>query len=146
MRRLGLFAVSRCPIAAGLAGALISGHINGGHVNNGHPAVATTTSTHTDATTTTTVPHSGDIVEVANGTIQPGAAAYFTQILQSKGWATATPMNATSPVTATGVYYAPGKEPGRRYRPPPSSGSPRPPSRPSTPTSRWAPPSVSTWW
>ena len=112
MRRLGLFAVSLAAlIAAGLAGALISGHINRGHVDTGHAAVATTTTARPDSTTTTTVPHSGDIVEVANGTIQPGAAAYFTQILQSKGWATATPLNATSPVTASSVYYAPGKEP-----------------------------------
>jgi|SRR5271166_3678834 len=105
MRRLGLFVVSVAAlIAAGFAGALINQHLN-----DRHQTVATST-TQPRSTTTTTVPHSGVTVLVANGTLQPGAAAHFTQILQAQGWATSTPTNTTSQVSASNVYYVPGKE------------------------------------
>jgi hypothetical protein len=107
MRRLGLFAVSLAAlIAAGLAGALISGHLS-----TSRPTPSTTSTTGHRSTTTTTVPHAGVTVLVANGTLENGAAAHFTQLLQSQGWGTATPTNTTSQVAVSNVYYVPGKLP-----------------------------------
>jgi len=108
MRRLGIFAVSLAAlIAAGLAGALISGHLS----SNRPTPTTTTSTTGPRPTTTTTVPHAGVTVLVANGTLENGAAAHYAQLLQAKGWATATPINTTSQVSASNVYYVPGKLP-----------------------------------
>ncbi len=107
MRRLGVFAVSLAAlIAAGLAGALISGHLS-----TTRPTPTTTTTTGPRPTTTTTVPHAGVTVLVANGTLENGAAAHYAQVLQAQGWTTATPINTTSQVSASNVYYVPGKLP-----------------------------------
>jgi len=107
MRRLGIFAVSVAAlIAAGLAGALISGHLS-----SKSPTPTTTTTTGPRPTTTTTVPHAGVNVLVANGTLENGAAAHYARLLQAQGWATATPINTTSQVAVSNVYYVPGKLP-----------------------------------
>lgn len=106
MRRTGLFAVWLASLlVAGIAGAFIGRHVNGQPV-----ATTTTTTASSRSTTSTTVSHAGVTVQVANGTLTPGAAAHFTQLLQSQGWATSTPANATSQVSASNVYYAPGKQ------------------------------------
>ena len=108
MRRLGLFVVFLVAlVAAGFAGALLSGHLN---QNNGTQTVVTTRSTAL-STTTTTLPHASTKVLVANGTQTNGAAAHVTQVLQAQGWSMSTPTNSTSQASATTVYYAPTKQP-----------------------------------
>jgi hypothetical protein len=47
---------------------------------------------------------------VANGTSVSGAAAHYSQLLQAQGWTTQTPTNTTTPVSASGVYYASGDQ------------------------------------
>ena len=106
MRRLGLVLVCLgALVAAGFAGAVISGHTGG-------TATPTTTVTLVPpSTTATTVPHASVKVLVANGTTQSGAAAHVTQALQAQGWATAPPTNTTSPAPSTGIYFGPGQQP-----------------------------------
>ncbi len=62
------------------------------------------------ATTTTTVPRSSVKVLVANGTSVAGAAGRYTQLLSGQGWATQAPVNASSTVSASSVYYASGQQ------------------------------------
>jgi hypothetical protein len=108
MRRLGLFVVFLVAlVAAGFAGALLSGHLN---QNNGTQTAVTTRSTAL-STTTTTLPHASIKVLVANGTQTNGAAAHVTQVLQAQGWSMSTPTNSTSQASATTVYYAPTRQP-----------------------------------
>ena len=92
-------------VLAGFAGAVI-----GKHFDQATPPRTTTTSTTARTTTTSTVPRSSVKVLVANGTSENNAAAHFTQQLQSQGWSTVTPTNATSSASATGVYYMPGQQ------------------------------------
>jgi hypothetical protein len=108
MRRLGLFAVFLVSlVAAGFAGALFSGHLN----QNSDTHTVVTTRSPSLSTTTTTLPHASVKVLVANGTQQNGAAAHLTQVLQAQGWSMSTPINTTSQVSATTVYFAPTKHP-----------------------------------
>lgn len=73
-------------------------------------ASATTTTTTAPATTTTAIPRSSVHVLVANGTTVPNAATNFTTQLQAQGWQTLPPVDATSSVSSSGVYYAAGKQ------------------------------------
>ncbi|HEX4220653.1 MAG TPA: LytR C-terminal domain-containing protein [Acidimicrobiales bacterium] len=86
---------------------------------NRHPAasVATTATTATTAphtsttvpsgTTTTTVPKTQVPVLVANGSGAVNAATNFSNELQSAGWTTLPPVNATvSGLATSSVYYA----------------------------------------
>jgi LytR cell envelope-related transcriptional attenuator len=106
MRRFGFVLLFLAAlVAAGFAGAVISGHLR------------TTTSTPTTTVvrqaqpaTTTTVAHSSVKVVVANGTQESNVAAHFTQQLQQQGWNVATPTNTTSPATTTTIYWAPGQQ------------------------------------
>jgi hypothetical protein len=87
-------------------------------------SAATTTTTATNSTTTTvaghhhntttttltTLPPSTVTVQVANGTTTPNGAAYYTNVLQRSGWKTQAPLDTTSPVAASTVYYAAGQK------------------------------------
>jgi hypothetical protein len=74
----------------------------------------TTTTAHAGSTTTssgshttaTTIPRSQVKVQVANGSTTAGVATRITQQLQTLGWNTLPPVNASSQVTASVVYYA----------------------------------------
>ncbi len=59
-------------------------------------------------TTTTTVPRSAVHVLVANGVGSGEFATDFSDELQTQGWSVLPPEDATSTVTASAVYYAPG--------------------------------------
>jgi hypothetical protein len=75
------------------------------------PSASTTTvPAHQATTTTTTVAKSSVKVLVANGTSLSGVAEFFTQKLQTQGWQTLTPVDTTSHVTASNVYYAAGQQ------------------------------------
>jgi hypothetical protein len=85
-------------------------------------AAATTTTTsssgstttagghHSTTTTLTTSPPSSVTVQVANGTHAPNGAGYYTSVLQRQGWKTQAPLDTTSPVAASTVYYAAGQK------------------------------------
>ncbi len=82
-------------------------------------APATTTTTHhssghagghATSTTTSTVPHSSVAVLVANGTTVNNAAANYSQALSAQGWNTLPPVDTTSTVAASAVYYAQGQQ------------------------------------
>jgi LytR cell envelope-related transcriptional attenuator len=68
--------------------------------------LSTTTTTHHG---TTTHPAKARVrVQVANGTSTPNLAHNFTQQLQTLGWDTLPPLNASHHVAATIVYFNPG--------------------------------------
>lgn len=74
----------------------------------------TTTTAHSGAhhgtvVTTTTIPHSSVHVLVANGTTTPNQASDFSSALSGQGWNTLPPVDTTSPVAASAVYYASGQ-------------------------------------
>ncbi len=71
----------------------------------------TSTTTPKTSTTTTTVPPSKVAVLSANGSTVTGAATTLADQLHAIGWVTLPPVNATTNVTASTVYYAPGFEP-----------------------------------
>jgi hypothetical protein len=56
--------------------------------------------------TTTTIPKSQVKVQVANGTATAGVATQLTNTLQTAGWNTLPPVNATSSASTSVVYYA----------------------------------------
>jgi hypothetical protein len=60
--------------------------------------------------TTTTAPRSSVSVLTANGTSVSGAASTFSQAISSQGWNSLTPVDTTSPVSSSTVYYAAGQE------------------------------------
>ena len=75
----------------------------------------TTTTAHsghhaTTSTTATTVPHSSVAVLVANGTSTANQASEFSSALSGQGWNTLPPVDTTSPVAASAVYYASGQK------------------------------------
>ena len=79
-----------------------------------NPASSPGTTTTLSTTTTT---HSGTVthpaksrvrVQVANGTNTANLAHNYTQQLQTLGWDTLPPLNATHHVAATIVYFNPG--------------------------------------
>jgi hypothetical protein len=86
-----------------------------------HPSTAassTTTTAHAASTTTggshpttTTIPRSQVKVQVANGSTTAGVATRITQQLQALGWDTLPPVNASSQVSASVVYYAANRKP-----------------------------------
>jgi len=85
-----------------------------GNYGRRHRAAATTTTsvpTGTSSTTTTTVPRSSVKVQVANGSTTAGVATTITQQLQTLGWDTLPPVNASSTVPASVVYYAANRKP-----------------------------------
>ena len=67
-----------------------------------------TTTTTPSSSTTTTLPRNQIKVQVANGSGLSGIAAQVTNQLQTQGWNTLPPENASNGVTipATTVYYA----------------------------------------
>ena len=79
---------------------------------NAIAAVTTTTVVGHGAstTTTTTVPHSSVSVLVANGTGQGALAAHYTTQLAAQGWAMKSPVDTTTTVPASAVYYAAGQQ------------------------------------
>jgi hypothetical protein len=80
-------------------------------------STTTTQATHhhaagsTSSTTTSTVAHGSVSVVVANGTSTNGLAAHFTQVLRGAGWQMQTPIDASTPVATSTVYYAAGQQP-----------------------------------
>jgi hypothetical protein len=83
----------------------------GGHGKK-HAAASTTTSVPASASTTTTsIPRSSIKVQVANGSSTAGVATSVTQTLQTLGWDTLPPVNASSSVPASVVYYAANRKP-----------------------------------
>ncbi len=110
VRRSGLFAAAFVVVVViilSLTGALI-----GGHLHRGATAMSTTpppTTPNTGVSSSVATNRANVTVIVSNGTTTNGAAAHFTQILQADGWSTSTPVNATSPASATAVYYAPNQ-------------------------------------
>jgi hypothetical protein len=78
-------------------------------------APRTTTTAHsgshhgTTSTTATTVPHASVAVLVANGTTTANQASDFSSALSGQGWNTLPPVDTTSPVAASAVYYASGQ-------------------------------------
>ena len=75
-------------------------------------AASTTTSAPTVRTTVppTTVARANVKVQVANATSTPGVATRVTQTLQTQGWNTLPPVNSTTQVASSMVYYASGKK------------------------------------
>ena len=77
-------------------------------------STSTTQATHSTATprpkkptsTTSTIPKSQVKVQVANGTSTAGVATTLTNTLQTAGWSTLPPVNATSSASSSVVYYA----------------------------------------
>ncbi len=61
-------------------------------------------------TTTTTVPHSAVSVVVANATQTNGLAEHYSVILGAQGWAMKTPLDASTTVATSSVYYAAGEQ------------------------------------
>ena len=79
---------------------------------SGSSSVSTTTTTHAGGTTTTTtIPRSKVTVQVANGSSAAGVATRVTQQLQTQGWNTLPPVNASAQVPASVVYYAVNRKP-----------------------------------
>lgn len=107
VRRSGLFApilVVGVVALLSLIGALIGRQ---GHYNAA--ATSATSSPTTQRAGSVATNRANVTVIVSNGTTIDGAAAHFTQVLQSDGWSTSTPVNATSLAPATAVYYAPNQ-------------------------------------
>jgi len=74
-------------------------------------AGATTTTKKKSGATTTTVPRSNIKVQVANGSGTAGVATRVTQTLQTQGWNTLPPVNASSQVATSSIYYAANRKP-----------------------------------
>ena len=85
----------------------------GGNGRRHRAAEATTTTTvHAGtSTTTTSIARSSVKVQVANGSTTAGVATTVTQQLQTLGWDTLPPVNASSTVPASVVYYAANRKP-----------------------------------
>ena len=84
---------------------------------SGTPTTSATTTTtvpgHTTTTlraTTTTLPRSSTSVQVANGSQGTDLAAHYSAILSAQGWATKPPLDATTQVATSSVYYAAGQQ------------------------------------
>jgi hypothetical protein len=78
-------------------------------VKKGSPGAAPVTTTTHPVTTTlppTTIARAGIKVQVANASSAAGAATRITQTLQTQGWNTLPPVNATSQSPSSFVYYA----------------------------------------
>jgi LytR cell envelope-related transcriptional attenuator len=70
---------------------------------------STTTTTTKPHSPTTTVLKSQVKVQVANASSTAGAATKVTQQLQTLGWNTLPPVNASSQVPSTMIYFAQGR-------------------------------------
>ncbi|MGD0880860.1 MAG: LytR C-terminal domain-containing protein [Acidimicrobiales bacterium] len=99
-----------------LATVLLLGQI---HTSSSGPSTTTKTTTKpthvvTKPTTTTTTappkPPSNVPVVVANASGVTGAAAAFTSQLQGAGWDTQTPIDASTDVATSAVYYVAGEK------------------------------------
>ncbi len=82
---------------------------------SGEAATTSTTSTTVahkapPTTTTTTVPRSAVSVVVANATETNGLAEHYSVILGAQGWAMKTPVDASTTVATSAVYYAAGQQ------------------------------------
>jgi LytR cell envelope-related transcriptional attenuator len=73
------------------------------------PTASTSTTTTAPASTTTTVAPSTVSVLTANGTSQVGLATTYQTKLQPQGWNMLTPVDTTTPVATSNVYYAAGQ-------------------------------------
>jgi len=80
--------------------------------SGGTPATVTTTTT--AKAPTTTLPKAQTKVQVANASATPGAATKITQQLQTLGWNTLPPVNATAQVPSSKIYYAQGRKAAAR--------------------------------
>jgi hypothetical protein len=74
------------------------------------PVATTTTTPAHPTTTTTTVPPSHVPVLVANASGITGAATAVTAQLQTAGWDLLPPVNASTQVTKSNVYYVAGQQ------------------------------------
>jgi len=79
-------------------------------ISSGSSSVPVTTTTRAPVTTTT-IPRSQIKVQVANASSTSGAATKVTQQLQTAGWDTLPPVNATAKVPTSVVYYAANRKP-----------------------------------
>jgi hypothetical protein len=83
---------------------------------SGVPVATTTTTVATGVTTTTvhatttTLARSATSVQVANGSEGTDLAAHYSAILSAQGWATKPPLDATTQVPVSSVYYAAGQQ------------------------------------
>jgi LytR cell envelope-related transcriptional attenuator len=95
-----------------IATAVLLGQIRPGKPAAGSAAAAssstTTTAPSASTTTTTTTPPGQVAVLSANGSTVAEAATTLATQLHADGWNTLPPVNATSNVATTTVYYAPG--------------------------------------
>jgi hypothetical protein len=94
-----------------IATAVLLGQVRAGKPAAAPAAVATTTtptSAPTTSTTTVATPPSQVTVLSANGSTVAQAATTLATQLHAAGWNTLPPVNATSNVATTTVYYAPG--------------------------------------
>jgi hypothetical protein len=73
-------------------------------------AAGGTTTTSTTAATSTTLARSATSVQVANGSQGTNLAAHYSAILSAQGWATKPPLDATTQVATSSVYYAAGQQ------------------------------------
>ena len=75
-------------------------------------AVVITTTTSTLVTTTSIPSEQRSLikVQVANGTTTMGAGGTAAQTLQVKGWNALPPVNTTTPIRTSAVYFAQGKK------------------------------------
>jgi hypothetical protein len=76
--------------------------------SGGMPAAVTTTTKAKGPTTT--VPKAQIKVQVANASATAGAATKITQQLQTLGWNTLPPVNATAQVPSSKIYFAQGRK------------------------------------
>jgi hypothetical protein len=74
-------------------------------------AGSTTTSTTTKSGPTTTIPKSSTTVLVANNSNGAGLAAHYSTLLSGQGWDLKPPVDGTSKVASSAVYYASGQKP-----------------------------------
>jgi hypothetical protein len=77
------------------------------------PTTTTTVPKHKTTTTTTTTlpaPPTNVILQVANGTTYPTGAGDFTTKLKGLGWTTLAPLDATTHVASSSIYYLKGAE------------------------------------
>lgn len=94
---------------------LVLSNIHPGATNTASGSTATTTTTttrptHPTTTTTTTPPNKVPVV-VANASGVTGAAAKISSQLATSGWDLLAPVNATTEVTSSSVYFVAGFQP-----------------------------------
>jgi hypothetical protein len=74
------------------------------------PSTAPHRTTSTTTTTTTTIARASVKVVVANATHATSLAAHYSTQLGAQGWAMQAPLDATTTVATSAVYYAAGQQ------------------------------------